>query len=58
LTPLAITSTAFPLWARKTSDFAICATVQPIAAAASAALRAVEGIICTVHSEPAARSKS
>src|SRR5262245_5042348 len=42
LTPLAITSTArFEPTARKTTDFAICATVQPIAAAASAEVRVV-----------------
>ena len=40
LTPEATTSTARPVVsARKTSDLAICATVQPIAAAASAAVR-------------------
>src|SRR5579859_5572612 len=58
LTPLAITSTGFPLRLLNTSDFAICATVQPIAAAASAEVRAVTGICLTCASEPAARNSS
>src|SRR5262249_3217871 len=58
LAPLAMISTALPLLARKTRDFAICATSQPMAAAASAALRAVCGSMRTMQSEPAARSFS
>src|SRR5579872_2844809 len=58
LTPLAITSTGLPLRLLNTSDFAICATVQPIAAAASAEVRAVTGICRTAAAEPAARNSS
>ena len=58
LTPLAITSTGLPLLDLNTSDLAICATVQPIAAAASAAVRAVTSNCLTRASEPAARNLS
>src|SRR5437667_1146050 len=58
LTPLAITSTGLPLLVLKTRDFAICATVQPMATAASAAVRAVIGSCLTWDSEPAARNSS
>src|SRR5689334_767834 len=58
LTPLAITSTGLPLPLLKTRDFAIWATVQAIAAAASAEVRAVTGNCRTRASEPAARNSS
>src|SRR5437660_10025428 len=58
LTPLAITRTGRPDLLRNTSDLAICATVQPMAAAASAALRAVASNMRTAQSEPAARNCS
>src|SRR5690606_32519414 len=56
LAPLAITRTGrFDGTARKISDFAICPTEQPIAAAASAAVRVVSGNSTTSASWPRSR---
>ncbi len=57
--PLATTSNAFPLARpRKTIDFAICPTAQPIARAASRAVRVVSGIATTWNGAPRRASAS
>jgi hypothetical protein len=54
-TPEAMINTARPLVApRKISDFAICATSQPIAAAASAAVRVLASNSRTSNRPPSA----